>query len=546
MGVRRRTVAWGLAALVGFALTADTASDTAPVTGPSLVVDAQRDVHAIPDTIYGVNWASDRLRTALRLPLNRWGGNETSLYDYRTNTYNDGIDWYFENQVGRDVNHDVQAWVRANRATGTASLVTLPMVGWLADGAKPYGCAFSVARYGPQDAHDRTRPDCGNGLVAGKPLTGNDPTDFAIQVEPARHAAEMVAALVAEHGTASAGGVQFYELDNEPSLWHKTHRSVHPQPLTRDELLTRSITTAEAVKNVDPGASIIGPSSWGYCAWLFAPADGSSQDICDPPTSDPKTPLAAVYVRAFKDYADTHGGRRLLDYLDEHHYPQPPGVALTGSAGSTATQAVRLRSTRSLWDPTYTSESWIGQEVNAPPLRFIRKLREWAAVYPGTKTSISEYNWGGTDSINGAVAQADVLGIFGRERLDLATYWNWDNAIDGSPVEWAFRLYRNHDGKGGRFQATGIHAASSDQGRLSIYASRGPRAMTIVVVNKTFGALRAPVQIRNYPHDRIADSYTLAPSNPRGFARKYVLTGDGGFSFTYPAQSATLIRIPRA
>ena len=40
--------------------------------------------------------------------------------------------------------------------------------------------------------------------------------------------------------------------------------------------------------------------------------------------------------------------------------------------------------------------------------------------YPGTPIGITEYNWGAEDHINGATAQADILGIFGREGLDMA------------------------------------------------------------------------------------------------------------------------------
>ncbi len=49
-------------------------------------------------------------------------------------------------------------------------------------------------------------------------------------------------------------------------------------------------------------------------------------------------------------------------------------------------------------------------------------MRDWVAKdYPGTKLAITEYNWGGQEHINGAVAQADILGIFGREGLDIGT-----------------------------------------------------------------------------------------------------------------------------
>ena len=94
---------------------------------------------------------------------------------------------------------------------------------------------------------------------------------------------------------------------------------------------------------------------------------------------------------------------------------------------------LRLRSTRSLWDPTYADESWIADVQDGPYVRLIPRMRDWVnANYPGTKLAVTEYNWGGLESINGALAQADVLGIFGREGLDLATIWGPPST--GQPV----------------------------------------------------------------------------------------------------------------
>ena len=57
-------------------------------------------------------------------------------------------------------------------------------------------------------------------------------------------------------------------------------------------------------------------------------------------------------------------------------------------------------------------------------LMLIPRMKGWvASYYPGTKIGITEYNWGAEGYINGATAQADILGIFGREGLDLATRW---------------------------------------------------------------------------------------------------------------------------
>lgn len=525
------------------------AASAAPA-GPTLAVNALSGVHTIPPAIYGINFASPRLRAQLAVPVNRWGGNATSLYDFRTNAYNNGSDYFFENQIGDEVNSQLSPWVSANRSTATPSLVAVPMVGWIADATKPTACAFPTSTYPGQDAVDVYRP-CGNGLRGGSRITGNDPTTFATAVDRPTYAGAMVQSLVAAHGTASRGGVRFYELDNEPGLWHETHRAVHPAPLSRQELTSNSLATAAAIKAADPSAAILGPSDWGYCGWLYAPADGDPTNGCDGPTSGSTEALSAAYVRAFKAYADAHGGARLLDYLDQHYYPASPNgspaIALAPS-GNAETQARRLRSTRSLWDPTYKDESWIGgvNDVNAPPLQFIRTMRAWASVYPGTKTAITEYNWGGFDSINGALAQADVLGIFGRERLDLATLWNYDDEIDGTPVEQAFRMYRNYDGKNSRFGGDGVGASSTDQGKLSVYAGKGPNVLTIIVINKTTGAFTSKLKLYNFPHRSNALTYTLGPANPRKIVPGSTSIGPGGFAYTYPAQSVTLVRVARA
>src|SRR6185436_21117393 len=58
--------------------------------------------------------------------------------------------------------------------------------------------------------------------------------------------------------------VSMYILDNEPSLWNSTHRDVHPDPVTYDELLERLIKYGGAVRRADPDAVIAGPAEWGW------------------------------------------------------------------------------------------------------------------------------------------------------------------------------------------------------------------------------------------------------------------------------------------
>jgi hypothetical protein len=103
-----------------------------------------------------------------------------------------------------------------------------------------------------------------------------------------------------------------------------------------------------------------------------------------------------------------------IDVFTVHYYAQEGNVG--SSDASRATALLRNRCTRALWDTNYGDESWINARIHLIP-----RMKGWVASnYPGLKIGITEYNWGADNNINGAVAQADVLGIFGREGLDLA------------------------------------------------------------------------------------------------------------------------------
>jgi hypothetical protein len=94
---------------------------------------------------------------------------------------------------------------------------------------------------------------------------------------------------------------------------------------------------------------------------------------------------------------------------------------------------------------------------------------------------------------SGALAQIDVLGIFGREGLDMATLWEpYADFIStpeaefvDKPVFWGMRLYRNYDGLGSKFGSTALLTTSSDESVVSAFAgARDDGATTVVLLNK--------------------------------------------------------------
>ncbi len=59
-------------------------------------VDANANRHAINPNIYGIAYGDAHDMTTLNAPLNRWGGNSTSRYNWQIDAHSAAADWYFE------------------------------------------------------------------------------------------------------------------------------------------------------------------------------------------------------------------------------------------------------------------------------------------------------------------------------------------------------------------------------------------------------------------------------------------------------------------
>jgi len=349
--------------------------------------------------------------------------------------------------------------------------------------------SFSIKKYGPQEKSDAYRPDVGNGLRPdGTPVTGNDRYDTSEVADPpfvaawVRQMAQEFPRLFEEHRI-------MFSLGNEPMLWNVTHRDVHPNPVSYDEYLARFIAMAHAVREAAPGAAITGPELWGWPAYFQSALDRETKTDRDRASHGGEAFLP-WFLKQLKAHED-RTGERLLDIVTVHFYPQAEGVH--SAAVDLNATTLRIETTRSLFDPTYRDPSWINARV-----RLIPQLQRWVAqCYPGLKTGITEYNWGGEADISGALALADVLGIFGREGLDLACYWTYPP--EGSLAASAYALYRNADGHGAAFGdvrlAVNWTVPADVRERLSVYAARdGERKIvTLIVLNKS--ALTQSLQI---------------------------------------------------
>src|SRR5207253_2513942 len=156
-------------------------------------------------------------------------------------------------------------------------------------------------------------------------------------------------AMVNKWGLATAAAPRYYILDNEHSIWHSTHRDVHPAGATMDEILTRIKNYATQIRGTDPNALVVGPEEWGWSGYFYSGYDqqwGGAHGWNNLP--DRTAHGNADYLPWLLDQlrrTNNATGQRLLDLFTVHYYPQGGEF---GSDVSTSMQLRRNRSTRSL------------------------------------------------------------------------------------------------------------------------------------------------------------------------------------------------------
>ena len=517
--------------------------------------DATKELGEISPYIYGLAHHTPEHFSELKIPLSRWGGNASTRYNWELgNAWNSARDWYFRNgNYGATTpeyhrpSSVADKTINEERAAGAATLLTIPAIGWVARSddqsveskGVPAGGGDAVAPGsgaipGYDPAENRRRVSVRSVARKGKPFI--DPPDLTDDVV---YQDEWVYHLTNRYGKANAGGVKFYAIDNEPDLWDSTHTDMHPVRMGYQDMADTFATYANAIKDVDPSAQVLGPVAWGWTGYFFSSKDRGKDNYATHAdrAAHGDTPFLAWFLQetARRDRAK---GRRTLDYLDIHYYPQGAGL-YTGKT-DVDTNALRLRSTRSLWDETYGDESWIGTSIQLIP-----RMRQWIQKsYPGTKLAITEWNWGADTHINGGIAIAEVLGIFARERVDMACYWT--SPPVGSPGFLAYKMYRNADGKGHGFGDTALHADSSDADHISVFASLDKKTghTTLMLINKTPSDTgKITLRIKSKEKLSAAQVYRYSEEEPKivqSLPAQEIQ--DGKLKITLPPYSITLLR----
>jgi hypothetical protein len=512
------------------------AAPLTPVQGGELqlTVSPAKVIGRISPYVYGVN---SQPVNGMNVPVRRMGGNRQTVYNWEINASNAGSDYHHVNDewpctaLGyRDCSEpgaQTVDFVAANKQAGIDSIVTIPLADYVSadkKGEVHENEAAPSPRFVRSLAHKERpfslEPDKNDGVV---------------------YQDEFVNFLVHKFGKAKDGGVKFYSLDNEPALWSKTHPRIHPAPSTFQEMISRTEATASAITQIDPTTTVLGGVMYGWGEYMSLDSAPDAKELT-PKYGDSYVDFFLASVKAL----EAKYNRRLVHALDVHWYPEMKGTKrITENDVSRKTIDARLAAPRSLWDPSFREKSWIG-DTWGKPIRLIPWLHEKIEKqYPGTKLTMTEYNFGAGNHISGGLAQADVLGILGREGMYMANYWGDGpgNEVLKPFIAAAFKLYRNYDGKGASFGDTAVRADVDNLDKASIYAatdSSRPHLLTVLVINKDQQAIFAgKVTIDGVKYQK-AQTYVLDASSPEIKSRGPLDIKDNQIAYSLQPLSATL------
>ncbi len=438
-----------------------------------ITIDATKDRKAISPYIFGVN--ANLMKSNASFQAVRAGGNRYTAYNWENNASNAGVDLnhvsdsYFQHfsplLMWNDYGSVALYMADVCKKNNAYPLMTLGLAGYVAADKKG---EVDETETPPSKRWNKVEFVKGSAYSLKPNLKDN-----TVYMD------EFVYYLVNKLGDSQNGGIRGYSLDNEPSQWSKVHPMLHPDQTTCQEIVEKSIAMATSIKGIDPGAEVFGPALYGYGAYT------SFRDA--PDWNDVKQDYSwfiDYYLDEMRKAEET-AGMRLLDVLDIHYYTEAKGVCGERSCNHYDDEGCvsqRLNATRTLWDDTYRENSWLAGAQYLPLLPSIRESIN--RYYPGTKIAISEYDFGASDDISGAIAEADALGVFAQNDVYFATLF----AREADYQLAAIDLYANFDGNGSGFGNTLVSCESSDIDLSTAYAAvedGNDDVITLVVTNKS-------------------------------------------------------------
>ena len=522
--------------------TATPASVAADVT---ITIDPTK-TKPISPYIYGTNFYSGNTSPQPNFTLDRDGGNRWTAYNWETNASNAGSDYLYENDAYLSASNvpaeAVRSFIAADQGAGLASLVTFQLQGYVsADESGPVAAPFPNLSRFKQAIEKKSTKDA-------TPFTLHPPTsDAYVYMDEFAWALDQKFSGQGIFGATPAHPT-FISLDNEPDLWNSTHAEVQGSTnISSSNYIAKTVTLTEALKDQFPSAVIFGPVNYGFEGIYSWQGDTTLS-----PTPNGTNWFADKYLAGVKTASASYG-KPIVDVYDFHWYSEATDgttrvINLTGSTLTDGQVQAIVESPRSLWDPTYTENSWI-TSVLGGPINILGRLQAKIALNnPGMKLSITEYENGGFNHIAGTIAQADNLGIFGAQGLFAASFWppngTYSYALAG------FRAFRGFDGAGASFGDISLQSTSSAVQNVVVYASSDsttPGRVVFVAINRSNAAKVTAITGQALSGTAHLYQMTAASAQSQSPVQPVLIgtmaAGGTSMTITLPAYSVTTIDI---
>lgn len=487
----------------------------APVGADVVAVTAKVDLKApgvaVSQGVYGVSHGDAEALHEMGVAVRRQGGNTSSPYDWKTGFTSAGHDWFFENRKAIETPHPQENWWvvmhKENKKYGMQDFFTMPME-WVAKDGTSAGFPESLYPNCEEIAPDR--PGACNGKSKEKNKEGN-PITFRCGKIPTQNGkfvgleynVELVKYCIndAGFGRADQGGIGIISLDNEPGLYIETHRDMICNGWTYDGYWERTKKYAELIRAADPSVKIAAPAMWGWTEYSLQSADLMYREEhglgWDKQSELPDFKKYGIFTLDFmKRLAEykKKNGKDLLDIFVFHGYPNTPKLGWDNRAEfshpSPELQEFRVRDVRKFWDESYRDpDTWMGKESWANGnIAYVPLMRRWMKEAGwSAPLAIGEYDYSGPEGgmeISAAVAEAESLASFARTELAYAIYWS-DPRKHG-PVYFAFKMFRNPDGKR---TAVGDHflvgeVSDFDSASVYVYKDTKRKVASLMILNK--------------------------------------------------------------
>jgi hypothetical protein len=333
---------------------------------------------------------------------------------------------------------------------------------------------------------------------------------------------------------------QYWNMDNEPEVWHSTHDDAMPQSIPAEDYIQRYVNVAVKARTLFPEIKIVGPvftNEWQWYNW-------QNGTVPDPQNPSKKYSWVEYFIKRMAE-EQLRTGLRLLDVLDFHFYPEN-------------NRAITLQLHRVFYDTTYDYPGANGCKVinggwdNSITKEYIFKRgADWLDKYMGENHGVtmgmSEMgNLYAQDPNVIAVCYASLLGTFAENNVELFTPWDWYIG------QWeVLHLFTHYTG------TISVQSASSLNDNVSAYSSLNTNKdmLSVVLVNREVtNTQTVNVTLNNvtpltentsyYQLSNLPETETFKSESNNALKTENAVINNKTLTLTLPKLSVTAIQIP--